>query len=61
MHHGEVVGYEGHLAIYIGCCKCHCKFIDVSTDTGEVTCVREGYGKKEIHKYHYPSSLLERR
>jgi len=50
---GEIVGFPGHLAIYVDSNGCNCTFIDVPGPKKNVRCVKKGYGSQTVHKKYY--------
>uniref|UniRef100_A0A914WLR8 Uncharacterized protein n=1 Tax=Plectus sambesii TaxID=2011161 RepID=A0A914WLR8_9BILA len=51
---GTIVGFSGHVAVYIGHADdtCNCMFIDVPGPKKRARCL-QSYGSQTVYKYYY--------
>lgn len=50
---GTVVGFNGHVAVYIGNACGGCMFVDVQGPNKNARCLQHGYGSQLIYKAYY--------
>uniref|UniRef100_A0A914WH52 NlpC/P60 domain-containing protein n=1 Tax=Plectus sambesii TaxID=2011161 RepID=A0A914WH52_9BILA len=49
---GTIVGFPGHVAVYIGNDACNCMFVDVQGPQKNARCL-QSYGSQTVYRYNY--------